>query len=79
MAMMYPVKGLSCIGVMCPLATPLAMGVSGLRGTRVLGPPLGMRASSLPRFSLAAEPLAIGGMSDEEKKMERCGFIRIHG
>lgn len=82
-AMMYPMKGLSCTGVMCPLATPLARGVSGLQGTMVLGPPLGMRTGLLPRFPLAAEPLAIGVMSNEGKErgnedMENCGFRQIH-
>lgn len=65
MAMMYPMKGLSCTGVTCPLAIPLATGVSGLQGTVVLGPPLGMRTGLLARFSSAAEPLAIGVWSNE--------------
>lgn len=64
MAMMYPMKGLSCTGVTCPLATPLARGVSGLQGTMVLGPPLGMRTGLLAGFSSAAEPLAIGVRSN---------------
>lgn len=68
--MMYPMKGLSCTGVMCPLVTPLARGVSGLQGTMVLGPPLGMRMGLLPKCPLAAEPLAIGVMSDEEEERE---------
>lgn len=68
MAMMYPMKGLSCTGVMCPLATPLARGVSGLQSNMVLGPPLGMRAGLLPRVPLAAEPLAIGVMSNEREE-----------
>lgn len=65
MAMMYPMKGLSCVGATGPFAIPLARGDSGLKGTMLLGPPLGMRTGSLPGFSLAAEPLAIGEMSDE--------------
>lgn len=65
---MYPMKGLSCTGVMCPLATPLARGVSGLQSNMLLGPPLGMRTGLFPRFPLAAEPLAIGVMSNEGKE-----------
>lgn len=65
MAMMYPMKGLSCTGVTCPLAIPLAIGVSGLWGTVVPGPPLGMRTGLLARFSSAAVPLAIGVRSSE--------------
>lgn len=77
--MMYPMKGLSCTGVMCPLATPLVRGVSGLQGTMVLGPPLGMRTGLLLRLPLAAEPLAIGVMSDKgemqgNEKMDKCAF-----
>lgn len=41
-AMMYPIKGLSWTGVTCPLATPFVRGISGLEGTRELGPPLGI-------------------------------------
>lgn len=67
MAIMYPMKGLSCTGVMCPLATPLGMGVSGLRGTTVLGPPLGIRTGLFARLWSPAEPLAIGVRSDESE------------
>lgn len=67
MAMMYPMKGLSCTGVMCPLATPLDRGVSGLHGTTVLGPPLGIRTGLFARLWSPAEPLAIGVRSDENE------------
>ncbi len=70
MAIMYPIKGLSCTGVICPLAIPLPKGVSGLQGTMVLGPPLGMRTGLLPRFPLVVEPLATGVMSKKGKKKE---------
>ena len=70
MAMMYPMNGLSCNGVMCPFETPLVRGASGLQGTNVLGPPLGMRTDLLPRCPLAAEPLATGVMSNEVEKRE---------
>lgn len=73
MAMMYPMKGLSCTGVICPLATPLARSISGLQGTVVLGPPLGMRMGLLPMFPLEAKLLAIAVMSDkvEERRDEK--------
>lgn len=58
-------KGLSCTGVTCPLATPLAKGLSGLKGTAMLGPPLGINADLSVRFSPPAEPLAIGVRSEE--------------
>lgn len=60
-------KGLSCTGVACPLATPLATGVSGLQGTTVLGPPLGINAGLSVRLSPPAEPLAIGVKSNERR------------
>lgn len=63
MAMMYPMKGLSCNGMTCPLATPLGSGVSGLQGTTVLGPPLGMRTGLLAGLWSPAQPLAIGVIS----------------
>ena len=73
MAMMYPMKGLSCTGVMCPLAIPLPRGVSGLQGTIELGPPLGMRTGLLPTFPLTVEPFAIGvtSVEGEEQRSEK--------
>lgn len=70
MAMMYPIKGLSCTSVMCPLVTQLDRGGSGLQGTMVLGPPLGMRMGLWFRCPLAAAPLAIGVMSNEVEERE---------
>lgn len=70
MAMMYPMKGLSCTGVVWPLTTPLATGVSGLQGTVVLGPPFGMSRGLLPRCPLAAEPLAIGVTSNQVEERD---------
>lgn len=70
MAMMYPMKGLSCTGMICPLTTPLVKGVSGLQGTRVLGPPLGMRMGLLTSCPFAAEPFATGVMSNKVKEGE---------
>lgn len=66
-AMMYPMKGLSCTGAMCPLATPLARGISGLQGSTMLGPPLGMKSDSLVRRAPPTEPLAIGVRSNERR------------
>lgn len=65
--MMYPMKGLSCTGAMCPLATPLARGISGLQGSTMLGPPLGMNADLLVRLSPPTEPLAVGVRSNERR------------
>lgn len=67
MAMMYPMKGLSCTWMICPLATPLTGGGSGLEGIMVLGAPLGMRMVLSPTCPLAAVPLAVGVVSDEDK------------
>lgn len=80
MAMMYPMKGLPWTGVMCPLGIPLARGVSGLQGTLVLGPPLGMRMGLLIRMSSAAVLLTIGvnstGREDVSKVCVQCEDVR---